>query len=157
MIYSVSRHFQQYFSYIMKTSFSGGRSRREPSTMGKQLVNFISCGCESSAPFFVIYKAGREPTPYFYYFFEDTYKLRTDSPKQKIFTQSTTEIVVPSSTIDDSPHCMTMYMYLRGGSRHFHKGDGGGVSCKPITNAAWVRTQLCKVQKRVHSTRSLKW
>jgi hypothetical protein len=26
--------------------------------MGKQLVNFITCGCESSAPFFVIYKAG---------------------------------------------------------------------------------------------------
>jgi hypothetical protein len=32
--------------------------------MGKQLVNFITGGCESSAPFFVIYKAGREPTPY---------------------------------------------------------------------------------------------
>jgi hypothetical protein len=31
--------------------------------MGKQLINFITCGCESSAPFFVIYKAGREPTP----------------------------------------------------------------------------------------------
>ena len=47
--------FQQYFSYVMATSFSGGRSwstRREPPTMGKQLVNFITCGCESSAPFF---------------------------------------------------------------------------------------------------------
>jgi hypothetical protein len=30
----------------------------------KQLVNFITCTCESSAPFFVIYKGGREPTPY---------------------------------------------------------------------------------------------
>ena len=30
---------------------SGRRSRREPPTMGKQLVNFITCGCESSAPF----------------------------------------------------------------------------------------------------------
>jgi hypothetical protein len=31
--------------------------------MGKQLVNFITFGCESSAPFglFVIYKAGHEP------------------------------------------------------------------------------------------------
>jgi hypothetical protein len=51
------RHFQQYFSYIMVTSFSGGRSRntrREPPTMGKQLVNFITCSCESSSPFFVI-------------------------------------------------------------------------------------------------------
>jgi hypothetical protein len=48
------RHFQQYFSYIMTTSFSGGRIRgtwREPPTMGKQLVNFITCGCESNSPF----------------------------------------------------------------------------------------------------------
>ena len=40
--------------YIMATSFSEGRSRstrREPPTMIKQLVNFITCGCESSAPF----------------------------------------------------------------------------------------------------------
>ena len=51
LIFGVSFHFQQYFSYIMATSCSGGRSRREPSTMGKQLVNFITCGCESSAPF----------------------------------------------------------------------------------------------------------
>jgi hypothetical protein len=51
------------FSYITATSFSGRRSRspqREPLTMGKQLVNFIICGCELSAPFFVIYKAGRK-------------------------------------------------------------------------------------------------
>jgi hypothetical protein len=44
-----------YFSYIMATSFSGRGSRstrREPQTLGKQLVNFITCGCESSAPFF---------------------------------------------------------------------------------------------------------
>ena len=38
----------------------------EPPTVGKQLVNFITCGCESSAPFFVINKAGREPTPYWW-------------------------------------------------------------------------------------------
>jgi hypothetical protein len=36
----------------------------EPLTISKQLVNFITCGCKSSAPFFVIYKAGREPRPY---------------------------------------------------------------------------------------------
>jgi hypothetical protein len=44
----------------MTTSFSGGRSQstwREPPTMGKQLVNFITCGCESNAPFFEICKA----------------------------------------------------------------------------------------------------
>ena len=29
-------------------------------------------------------------------------------------------------------------------------------SHKPITNTAWVRTRLCKLQKRVHSTRSRK-
>jgi len=27
----------------------------------------------------------------------------------------------------------------------------------PITNTAWVRAQFCKLQKRVHSTRSCKW
>ena len=39
----------------MATNFSDGRSRstrREPPTMGKQLVNFITCSCESSAPSF---------------------------------------------------------------------------------------------------------
>ena len=40
--------------------------QREPPAMGKQLLNFITCGFESSAPFFVIYKAGREPTPYWW-------------------------------------------------------------------------------------------
>ena len=52
---------------VMATSFSGGRSRstrREPPNMEKQLVNFITCGCESSAPFLISYKAVSEPTPY---------------------------------------------------------------------------------------------
>jgi len=35
--------------------------------MGKQLVNFITCGYESSAHFVVIYTAGRDPTPYQYW------------------------------------------------------------------------------------------
>ena len=29
--------------------------------MGKQPVNFITCDCESSAPYFVNYKAGANP------------------------------------------------------------------------------------------------
>jgi len=61
--------FNATFSYIMATSFSGGGSRstrREPPTLIKQLVNLITCSCESSAPFFVIYKAGHEPTPYWW-------------------------------------------------------------------------------------------
>ena len=52
--------FNATFRNIMATSFSGGRSRstrRESPTMGKQLVNFITCGCELSAPFFVISRA----------------------------------------------------------------------------------------------------
>jgi hypothetical protein len=52
------------FQTKKSTSLSGGRSwstLRKPMTMGKQLVNFITFGCESSAPFFVIYKAGHEP------------------------------------------------------------------------------------------------
>jgi hypothetical protein len=35
----------------MATSFSGEGSWREPPTTSKQLVNFITCGCESTAPF----------------------------------------------------------------------------------------------------------
>ena len=61
--------FNATFSYTMASSFSGGRSqctRREPLTMGKQLVNSITSGCESIAPFFVIYKAEREPMPYWW-------------------------------------------------------------------------------------------
>ena len=53
------------FQLYHGTSFSGGRSRstrREPPTMGKQLVNIIICDCKLIAPFFVVYKAGREPT-----------------------------------------------------------------------------------------------
>ena len=30
-----------------------GSTRREPPTMGKQLINFITCGCESSALYFL--------------------------------------------------------------------------------------------------------
>jgi hypothetical protein len=40
---------QQYFSYTVMVSFIGGRSRsarRESPIMGKQLVNFISFGCD---------------------------------------------------------------------------------------------------------------
>jgi hypothetical protein len=56
-IFGALRHFQQYFNYIKATSFSSGRSRsirREPPTMGEQLVNFITCDCESSAPFCIL-------------------------------------------------------------------------------------------------------
>jgi len=60
-----------YFSYIMATSFSGGRSRstrrREPPTMGKQLVyklDHLRLWVECTL--FVIYKAGREPMPYWW-------------------------------------------------------------------------------------------
>ena len=64
LTYCVQHHFQQYFSYIMTTSFRGGRSRstwREALTMGEQLLKSITCCCKSSgAPFFVIYRAGRK-------------------------------------------------------------------------------------------------
>ena len=45
LFYYAQRHFQLYHG----ASFSGGRSRstqREPPTMGKQLVNIITCRCE---------------------------------------------------------------------------------------------------------------
>jgi hypothetical protein len=52
--YTDSKGLKKEFSFYMATCFSDGGSRstrREPPTMGKQLVNFITCGCESSAPF----------------------------------------------------------------------------------------------------------
>jgi hypothetical protein len=53
----------------MATSFSGGGSqstRREPPTMGKQLVNFYHLQLRIQCTLFVIYKAGREPMPYWW-------------------------------------------------------------------------------------------
>jgi hypothetical protein len=37
--YDVSRHFQQYFSYIVAVSFGGGE---KPPTFRKSLTNFIT-------------------------------------------------------------------------------------------------------------------
>jgi hypothetical protein len=68
LIFCVLAPLSAIFQLYHGDQFIGGRNRstqREPPTMGKQLVNFITCGCESSeCTFFVIYKAGREPTPY---------------------------------------------------------------------------------------------
>jgi hypothetical protein len=44
--------FNATFSYIMATSFSGGRSRREPPTMSKQLVNFYHLRLRVQCTFF---------------------------------------------------------------------------------------------------------
>ena len=56
----------RYISAILWRPVSGGggggrSTRREPPTLGKQLVNFISCGCESSAPFLQFTKLGANP------------------------------------------------------------------------------------------------
>jgi hypothetical protein len=59
-MYSAQNDVTKFVSHLRQID----GTRREPPTLGKQLVNFITCGCESSAPFFVIYKAGLEPTPY---------------------------------------------------------------------------------------------
>ena len=46
-----------------------------------------------------------------------------EPPKVQEGLQSTTEIVVPPTTIDDKSHCTTMYMYPRCGFRPFHQAD----------------------------------
>jgi hypothetical protein len=43
--------FQLYHGKPVLVVEEAGLSR-EPLTMGKQLVNFITCGCKSNAPFF---------------------------------------------------------------------------------------------------------
>ena len=62
-IFDVLSHFQLYHGDQFQQWKKPEYRRETPfsPTMGKQLVNFTTCGCESSAPFFVIYKAGREP------------------------------------------------------------------------------------------------
>jgi hypothetical protein len=64
-IYILFLVFNATFSNISAISwrpvFNGGRSRntqREPPTMDKQLVSFITCGCQLSAPLFEFTKPG---------------------------------------------------------------------------------------------------
>jgi len=40
------------FQLYRGDQFGGGGSWREPQTLGKQLVNFITCSCELNAPIF---------------------------------------------------------------------------------------------------------
>ena len=62
MIIGIQRHFQQYFSYppplpgtswrtVLVVEEAGVPGRREPLTTCKQLVKFITCGYQLSAPF----------------------------------------------------------------------------------------------------------
>ena len=68
-------------------------------------------------------------------------------------------------------HCMFVFnlfliaLYCIDCSSSSNYGGGGSMSqvvglpnnsYKPITNTAWVRARLCKLQKRVHSARSRK-
>jgi len=50
--------------YIMAASFRWKKPESLERTIDHGQATGITCGCESSAPFFVIYNAGREPTPY---------------------------------------------------------------------------------------------
>ena len=53
-IFGVFTPLSTIFQYIVATSFSGGVSRStqgEPPTMGKQLVNFITCAASRVHPF----------------------------------------------------------------------------------------------------------
>ena len=59
------RHFQQYFSYIMATSFSGGGNRRT-TDHGQATSKHYHLRLRVECTFFVIYKAGRKPTPYWW-------------------------------------------------------------------------------------------
>jgi hypothetical protein len=63
MIFGVLRHFQQYFSYIMATSFSGERSQRTTDP-GQATGKIYHLRWRVECTIFVIYKGGRKPTPY---------------------------------------------------------------------------------------------
>ena len=51
LVYGVSRHFQQYFSYIVAVSFIGGgnqSTRRKPPTFRKSLSNLSHTAASST-------------------------------------------------------------------------------------------------------------
>ena len=78
----------QYFSSIMATSFSGGRSRstrREPPTIGTQQISFITCDCESSAPFCYLQSRARTHAALVIDFYE-------------LFGNPTTKLIEPSGS-----------------------------------------------------------
>jgi hypothetical protein len=103
--------FSATFSKIMGTILRGGGSRsprREPPTLGKQLVNIFSQNTGNLAGYLFI-KA-------FIFFIHVL--------KEQLGHINFISVVISSGEV--------------------------------ITNTAWVRAQLCKLQNRVHSTRSRK-
>jgi hypothetical protein len=68
LIFGIERYFEQYFNYIMATSFSGERSRTEypikTTDHGQATGKLYHLRLPVECTFFVICKAGREPTPY---------------------------------------------------------------------------------------------
>jgi hypothetical protein len=62
-IYDVTRH-QFVFRSITSAMYAWQNSYMYYGMDSFIMYKFITSGCESSAPFFVIYKAGHEPMPY---------------------------------------------------------------------------------------------
>jgi hypothetical protein len=63
-IFDVLTPLSAIFQLYHGDQFNGGRSqitRREPPTMGKQLVSFVTCGSKSSDPFSLLTKPGANP------------------------------------------------------------------------------------------------
>jgi hypothetical protein len=71
-------------------------------------------------------------------------------------------LVVEEEKVFCYTHFFVHRYYLGSNFLQKNRGPGGSMckvvgsnsSYKPITNAAWIRAQLCNLQKRVHSTRS---
>jgi hypothetical protein len=91
----------------MATSFSGGRNqstRREPPTMGKQLVNCITCGCESSAPFCNLQRRARTHAVLVICLYEllgdpTTYLIEPPGPSPWSRFELTTSVVIGTDCI----------------------------------------------------------
>jgi hypothetical protein len=77
-------------------------TRREPPTRDKQLVSFITCGCEPNVPFYVIYKAVALSTiksnqMYFVLYLFNTLASSTDSGNDVLTVSGNVKARMPAS------------------------------------------------------------
>jgi hypothetical protein len=148
----------------MATSVSGGRSRstwREPSIMGKQLLNFITCSCESSAPFVVIYKAGETGLNQIYLGPSFLLEIGVRFILKNCWNWCLTH---ESISWNDQAEVTWFVCYLQVAMMFNMKTTtlikiGITVHSNLVLSRFGLDRfpQLCKLQQRVHSTHSCKW
>ena len=120
--------------------------------MGMQLVHFITCVCESSAPFFVIYKAVFEPTPYLVI---GLYELLDSATS---FTKANCHMNIHSllSRRSLTRQCIYLHLYLALSLQRNQESpiwgtcwQSRGESSRNTTNSRWSSRSQCPRRKKI--------